>query len=47
MNRIVVLLTVATKYPFSVKMMPIAVVLHIFRLGPSISIAARRFLLRG
>jgi hypothetical protein len=45
MNRIVVLRTVAKKYALSVKMMPIAVVMHIFCLGPSI--VARRFLLRG
>jgi hypothetical protein len=47
MNRIVVPLSAATKYPFSVKMMVIGVVIHIFCVGLPIALAARRFLLRG
>jgi hypothetical protein len=44
MNRIVVPLSAATKYPFSFKMMLIGVVIHIFCVGLPISLAARRFL---
>jgi hypothetical protein len=44
MNRIVVPLSAATKYPFSVKMMLIGVVIHIFCVGLPISIAAARYL---
>jgi hypothetical protein len=47
MNRVVVQLSAATKYPFSVKMMLIGVVIHIFCVGTPIALAARRFLLRG
>lgn len=47
MNRVVVPLSAATKYPFSVKMMLIGVVIHIFCVGTPIALAARRFLLRG
>jgi hypothetical protein len=46
MNRIVVPLSAATKYPFSVKMMLIGVVIHVFCVGLPIALAARRFLLR-
>jgi hypothetical protein len=42
MNRIVVPLSAATKYPFSIKMMLIGVVIHIFCVGLPIAIAARR-----
>jgi len=47
MNRVVVQLSAATKYPFSVKMMLIGVVIHIFCVGTPIALAARCFLLRG
>ena len=47
MNRVVVQLSAATKYPFSVKMMLIGVVIHIFCVGTPIALAARRFLLCG
>jgi hypothetical protein len=43
MNRIVVPLSAATKYPFSLKMMFIGVVIHIFCIGLPISLMARRF----
>ncbi len=43
MNRIVVPLSLATKYPFSFKMMLIGVVIHIFCVGLPISIATRRY----
>jgi hypothetical protein len=43
MNRIVVPLSAATKYPFSLKMMIIGIVLHIFCVGLPISIAVRRY----
>jgi hypothetical protein len=43
MNRIVVPLSAATKYPFSIKMMVIGVVIHIFCVGLPISLAARRY----
>jgi hypothetical protein len=47
MNRVVVQLSAATKYPFSVKMMLIGLIIHIFCVGLPIALAARRFLLRG
>jgi hypothetical protein len=47
MNRVVVQLSAATKYPFSLKMMLIGLVIHIFCVGTPIALAARRFLLRG
>jgi hypothetical protein len=43
MNRIVVPLSAATKYPFSLKMMIIGVVIHIFCVGLPISLAVRRY----
>jgi hypothetical protein len=43
MNRVVVPLSAATKFPFSLKMMLIGVVIHIFCVGLPIAIAARRF----
>jgi hypothetical protein len=45
MNRVVVQLSAATKYPFSMKMMLIGVVIHIFCVGTPIALTARRFLL--
>ena len=43
MNRIVVPLSRATKYPFSFKMMVIGVVIHIFCIGLPIALTVRRF----
>lgn len=43
MNRIVVPLSSAIKYPFSVKMMVIGVVIHIFCVGLPIALSIRRF----
>ena len=43
MNRIVVPLSRATKYPVSIKMMVIGIVIHIFCVGLPISLTARRF----
>jgi hypothetical protein len=43
MNRIVVPLSAAAKFPFSVKMMVIGVVIHIFCVGLPIALATRRF----
>jgi hypothetical protein len=43
MNRIVVPLSAARKYPFSFKMMVIGVVIHIFCVGLPIAIAVRRY----
>jgi hypothetical protein len=43
MNRIVVPLSGAMKFPFSFKMMVIGVVIHIFCVGLPIAIAVRRF----
>jgi len=43
MNRIVVPLSAARKYPFSLKMMVIGVVIHIFCVGLPISTALRRY----
>jgi len=43
MNRIVVPLSGAVKYPFSAKMMVIGVVIHIFCVGLPIAFSIRRF----
>ncbi len=43
MNRIVVPLSRATKFPFSVKMMLIGVVIHIFCVGLPIALGIKRF----
>lgn len=43
MNRIVVPLSAATKYPFSLEMMVIGVVIHMFCVGLPISLTVRRF----
>lgn len=43
MNRIVVPLSRATKYPFSAKMMVIGVVIHIFCVGLPIALNVRRY----
>ncbi len=43
MNRIVVPLSGATKYPFSLKMMLTGIVIHIFCVGLPISLNVRRF----
>jgi hypothetical protein len=43
MNRVVVPLSAAAKFPFSLKMMLIGVVIHIFCVGLPITLAARRF----
>ena len=43
MNRIVGPLSGATKFPFSVKMMMIGVVIHIFCVGLPIALSVRRF----
>lgn len=43
MNRIVVPLSAARKYPFSFEMMVIGVVIHIFCVGLPIAIAVRRY----
>jgi len=43
MNRIVIPLSAATKYPFSFQMMVIGVVIHIFCVGLPISLSIRRF----
>jgi len=43
MNRIVVPLSAAAKFPYSFKMMVIGVVIHIFCVGLPIALAARRF----
>jgi hypothetical protein len=43
MNRVVVPLSAARKYPFSLKMMIIGVTIHIFCVGLPIAIMARRF----
>lgn len=44
MNRVVVPLSAARKYPFSLRMMVIGVIIHIFCVGLPVAIAARRFL---
>jgi hypothetical protein len=43
MNRIVVRLSATTKYPFSLKMMIIGVVIHMFCVGLPIALMVRRF----
>jgi hypothetical protein len=43
MNRVVVQLSAATKFPFSFKMMVIGVVIHIFCVGLPIALAVRRY----
>jgi hypothetical protein len=43
MNRVVVPLSSAAKFPFSFKMMVIGIVIHIFCVGLPIALAARRF----
>jgi hypothetical protein len=43
MNRVVVPLSAARKFPFSLKMMIIGVTIHIFCVGLPIAIVARRF----
>jgi hypothetical protein len=43
MNRIVVPLSAARKYPFSMKMMVIGITIHIFCVGIPIALATRRF----
>jgi hypothetical protein len=43
MNRIVVPLSAARKYPFSFKMMIIGVVIHIFCIGLPIALSVKRF----
>jgi hypothetical protein len=43
MNRVVVPLSAATKYPFSVKAMLIGVVIHIFCVGIPISLNIRKY----
>jgi hypothetical protein len=45
MNRVVVQLSNATKYPFSFQLMLIGVIIHIICVGTPIALAARRFLL--
>ena len=43
MNRLVVQLSAATKFPFSIKMMLIGVIIHIFCVGIPISLSIRRY----
>jgi hypothetical protein len=43
MNRVVVQLSAATKFPFSIKMMVIGVIIHIFCVGIPISLNIRRY----
>jgi len=43
MNRVVVRLSAATKFPFSIKMMLIGVIIHIFCVGIPISLSIRRY----
>jgi hypothetical protein len=43
MNRVVVQLSNATKYPFSVKMMLIGIVIHIFCVGLPIALSIRKY----
>ena len=42
-NRVVVQLSAATKFPFSIKMMLIGVIIHIFCVGIPISLNIRRY----
>jgi hypothetical protein len=44
MNRVVVPLSAARKYPFSFKMMVIGVVIHIFCVGLPIALTARHYM---
>jgi uncharacterized membrane protein YagU involved in acid resistance len=46
MNRIVVPLSAARKFPFSFKMMVIGITIHIFCVGLPIALVARRYSLR-
>jgi hypothetical protein len=46
MQRVVLPLSAATKYPFSVRMMVIGVVIHIFCVGLPIALLVRRFSVR-
>ena len=43
MSRVVVPLSAAAKFPFSLKMMVIGIIIHIFCVGLPIALAARRF----
>jgi len=43
MNRVVVPLSAARKFPFSLRMMFIGIIIHIFCVGLPIALAARRF----
>ena len=43
MNRVVVQLSAATKFPFSIKMMLIGVIIHIFCVGIPISLNIRKY----
>ena len=43
MNRVVVRLSAASKFPFSIKMMLIGVIIHIFCVGIPISLSIRRY----
>jgi len=43
MNRVVVQLSAATKFPFSIKMLLIGVIIHIFCVGIPISLIIRRY----
>ena len=43
MNRVVVPLSAAVKFPFSVKMMVIGIIIHILCVGLPISLTARRY----
>jgi hypothetical protein len=43
MNRVVVPLSAATKYPFSIKAMLIGVIIHIFCVGIPISLTIRKY----
>src|SRR5882757_313127 len=43
MSRVVVPLSAAAKFPFSLKMMVIGIIIHIFCVGLPVALAARRF----